>query len=115
MGASASEVTVRYRNGPVLQITDDDGAVNLACFKTEYRGYHDEYRDIMMDSPAIVSGQYGHGLVVLVSPHVEDGIDEKSRAPFRNIFRLCHCMYLGRDTSAFVDPPPSHSFEPDLC
>ena len=37
-----------------------------------------------------------HGTDLLwlqVSPHIEDGIDECARAPFRNIFRLCHCAY----------------------
>ena len=34
-------------------------------------------------------GCCGRGLVTLFSPHLEDGADEATRAPFRNAIRLC--------------------------
>lgn len=33
------------------------------------------------------------GLVFLASPHLEDGVGEAIRAPFRNMFRLCQAAY----------------------
>ena len=42
----------------------------------------------LVGRPALLCGLHGRGLVVLSAPHLEDGADERTRAPFRNLFRL---------------------------
>ena len=61
---------------------------SLACFDSEFRAPVGA-AFFMSGSPAIVGGTCGKGLVTLFSPHLEDGADEATRAPFRNAIRLC--------------------------
>ena len=91
----ASLLTVRYANGPIFQISSssDCTAYPLAHYATEFAaeslGGASNFPPIMAGSPAAVIGHFGQGLVALVSPHIEDGEDERSRTPFCNMFRLC--------------------------
>jgi hypothetical protein len=114
----ASLLTVRYANGPLLQIsaalphdtetqrsegatpTSGDAsespgvlrcAFPLAHYATEVGAtvLGSSFPPIMAGSPAAVVGSYGAGLVLLASPHFEDGEDERSLTPFRNFFRFC--------------------------
>ena len=95
----ASLLTVRYANGPIFQISsgslDSPGcaAYPLAHYATEFAaeslGGTSSFPPIMAGSPAAVLGYFGLGLVALMSPHMEDGEDERSRTPFCNMFRLC--------------------------
>ncbi|KAL1521469.1 hypothetical protein AB1Y20_021131 [Prymnesium parvum] len=86
-----SLVTVRYANGPLLQ--PGGGAYTLAHFATEVAaprlGGAAHFPPIMHGSPAVVLGRCGRGMVALVSPHIEDGADERARTPLCNLFRLC--------------------------
>ena len=58
----------------------------------------------MHGSPAIVCGACGRGMVVLVSPHLEDGADEATRTPLRNAVVLCSLHALVRLRGA-GEPP----------
>lgn len=110
----ATLVTVRYANGPIMQIEPGKVAVHpLAHYATEFAaeslGGTRDFPPIMMGSPAVVLGYCGDGLVALVSPHLEDGADERSHTPFRNLFHLCSCGSLyqrwcldGTDLSALA-------------
>jgi hypothetical protein len=95
LGAGSGLVMVRYTNGPTFLNEDPTVVKSLADFMTEYQGNLGKYPAGMKGSPAVVYGHCGAGLVVLVSPHMEDGNDESAWAPFRNIFRLCHCVCQG--------------------
>ena len=81
---SGSLVSVRYANGPLLQVTGA-GAEALAFYATEFSAIGDvsDFPPIMAGSPAVVIGRCGRGLVALVSPHIEDGGDERTRSERR--------------------------------
>ena len=102
LGARAGEVCARYANGPILRATPEGVTVvhTLAHFDSEFRAPVGA-AFFMAGSPAIVSGTCGSGLVVLLSPHLEDGSDEAARTPFRNAIRLCSsfCQHV-RSTGA---------------
>lgn len=85
--ADGSLVTVRYCNGPLMRIAGG-GTVALATFASEFRGPQGDYPPRMQGTPAIVCGAHGAGLVVLVSPHVEDGAGARALTPFANAVRL---------------------------
>ena len=91
LGASSGEVTVRYANGPLFRIhpSSDDAepsVFTLATFETDLRGGG----VWMQGSSAVVYGRHGCGAVALASPHLEDGVDERTRTPFRNLCRIAH-------------------------
>jgi len=104
LGAVAEAVTARYANGPIFTAP----AINLAG-ESSVRGGNlltGQVRTLasfasscrhasveMEGSPAIVGGMHGAGLVLLVSPHIEDGAGERTHAPFRNLFRLAHAVH----------------------
>lgn len=66
-------VTVRYSNGPIISRKDhpdlEDYRV-LAWFRSE-NGLWEPQQGTMIDTPAIVSGGFGNGRVISVSPHPE--------------------------------------------
>lgn len=64
---------VRYHNGPVISPHESDVLKDytpLAWFRTEQVLYKPQ-RGTMMNSPAIVSGRFGEGKVISISPHPE--------------------------------------------
>ena len=92
-GEPTAAVTVRYANGPLLQIEPSTtAATSLATFETEFRDrMHAGHRfgSRLLGSPAVVIGRSaGGGVVALVSPHLEDGTDARSLTPFANLVRL---------------------------
>lgn len=88
-GSNVQPVTVRYANGPIMRICGASVAT-LAVFATEFRGWRGDYPPAMDGTPAVVIGRQDGtgGVVALVSPHMEDGTDERSLTPFCNLFRL---------------------------
>jgi len=117
LGGPSAPVIARYANGPLLQLLEQEGGSAalqvLATFASSAR----PAAVAMEGSPAIVAGRFGDGLVrcsplprgrargiqqsvststpslaqvLLASPHLEDGPDERTRAPFRNLARLAH-------------------------
>ena len=108
LGAGVNAVTARYANGPIMRTAaasgdaaDDGGgggaAVTLARFVGEPFRPPVGSAHFMHGSPAIVGGTCGRGggMVVLVSPHLEDGADEATRTPLRNAVVLCsaYCLH----------------------
>jgi len=64
---------VKYRNGPVMASAgspDIPDFVTLATFRTEVAD-NDTPKGIQVGSPAILSGSFGEGRVVGISPHPE--------------------------------------------
>uniref|UniRef100_A0A7S4C193 Biotin-protein ligase N-terminal domain-containing protein n=1 Tax=Chrysotila carterae TaxID=13221 RepID=A0A7S4C193_CHRCT len=107
LGAESDEVTVRYHNGPLFRPLNS-AVYSLATFRTDFRGRSFP----MMDSPAAVCGMHGLGLVVLISPHIEDGACERSHAPFRNIFRFCHtCSQASLHSQHSLDAQPTNCLQ----
>ena len=69
----AGSTTCRYNNGPLMR--PGKGVDVLANFgDIELRGSRGKYTPVMRNCPCIVSGKFGDGRVVLVSPHPEDGM-----------------------------------------
>ena len=100
LGAPA-DVGVRYSNGPLLAVRDG-AADDVAVLATFASGLGD---GPMAGSGAIVYGRCGRGAVLLASPHLEDGDDERTRAPFRNMVRLCRRATA--DEAGAAAPPSS--------
>jgi glutamine amidotransferase-like uncharacterized protein len=105
LGASADAAGARYANGPVFALPASTVELSLAGSSNRHNDvapavrvhtlavYASSCRPAAVEmegSPAIVAGMHGRGLVLLVSPHLEDGADERTRSPFRNLFRLAH-------------------------
>lgn len=105
LGASADAAVARYANGPVFAMPEGNVELSLASSSNRQNNaapvaqvhtlavYASSCRPAAVEmegSPAIVAGMHGRGLVILVSPHLEDGADERTRSPFRNLFRLAH-------------------------
>jgi len=70
---------VRFHNGPVLSSANDPDLApytTLAHYRSEQVMWEPQ-RGTMIDSPAIVSGTYGAGRVIAISPHPErtDGLE----------------------------------------
>lgn len=86
-----------------------EGLLTLATFATEFRAGQEGTREgsRMLGTPAVILGRYAstsadstsseglcthhegaEGLVALVSPHIEDGVDERTQTPFTNLIRL---------------------------
>lgn len=75
-----SSALVKYANGPVMEPAgspDIPDFTTLAVFKTE-TAENETPPGIQIDSPAILTGPYGEGRVVGISPHPEqsDGLRE---------------------------------------
>lgn len=73
LGAKDGTVTVKYANGPVMEPAgspDLPDYTTLATFKTE-TAENDTPKGIQIDSPAILTGTFGKGRVVGISPHPE--------------------------------------------
>eukprot|EP00962_Isochrysis_galbana_P032949 scaffold10944_cov110-Isochrysis_galbana.AAC.4 len=105
LGASADAAVTRYANGPVFAMPESNVELSLVSSSNRQNNaapdaqvhtlavYASSCRPAAVEmegSPAIVAGMHGRGLVILVSPHLEDGADERTRSPFRNLFRLAH-------------------------
>lgn len=66
-------VEVRYHNGPIVSPKNDPNLApytTLAHFRSEQVLYPPQ-KGTMVDTPAIVSGTYGKGRVISISPHPE--------------------------------------------
>ena len=72
-GEVGERVTVRYHNGPIISPGQDPGLEDyrvLAWFRSE-NGLWEPQKGTMINTPAIVSGSFGAGRVISVSPHPE--------------------------------------------
>jgi glutamine amidotransferase-like uncharacterized protein len=72
-GGIDNRVVVRYHNGPIIspkQQPDLEDYRVLAWFRSE-TGLWEPQKGTMIDTPAIVSGGFGDGRVISVSPHPE--------------------------------------------
>jgi len=67
---SEKVMTVLYHNGPVFEKTVDRGISVLATYRDEIVGKNGE-PGVMVESPAMVLGHFGKGLVIGISPHPE--------------------------------------------
>lgn len=80
---------VSYHNGPILSPKDlpeiEDYRV-LAWFRSEQVLYEPQ-RGTMIDTPAIVSGRFGEGRIISISPHPE--ADQASRSMIVNAILWC--------------------------
>ena len=73
LGDYPKVVKVRYANGPIFAPAGDDALadfVPLAYFRTEL-AKNGARVGAMVDTPAILSGQLGKGMVLCISPHPE--------------------------------------------
>jgi len=64
---------VRYSNGPIISPADHpelDDYLPLAYYRSE-KVLYEPQRGTMVDTPAIVSGNFGEGRVISISPHPE--------------------------------------------
>jgi len=72
-GEVGKQVTVRYHNGPIISPkadTDLEDYRVLAWFRSE-NALWEPQKGTMINTPAIVSGGFGEGRVISVSPHPE--------------------------------------------
>jgi hypothetical protein len=79
MGAPTGRFSVHYENGPIVKPAGREDLPDyepLAWFRTEL-AQNDTPLGIMVNSPAVFTGQFGRGRVVCISPHPEqtDGLD----------------------------------------
>lgn len=73
LGWPAGELEVRYANGPIVKPAGDAAVPDLeplAYFRSEV-AENDTPKGVMVNSPAIVAGQFGKGRVICSSPHPE--------------------------------------------
>jgi predicted deacylase len=66
-------LSVRYNNGPILTRAEHDSIPDykvLAWFRTEV-SKNKTPKGVMVNSPAIIMGQFGQGKVICISPHPE--------------------------------------------
>ena len=80
LGVAKESITVKYANGPVMEpagSSDLPDYTTLAVFKTE-TAENESPSGIQIGTPAILSGTFGKGRVVGISPHPEqtDGFKE---------------------------------------
>ena len=72
-GDVAEHLDVRYHNGPIVSPRGFEGLepyTVLGWFRTEKVLYPPQ-KGTMINTPAIVSGDYGAGKVISISPHPE--------------------------------------------
>ncbi len=80
---------VRYHNGPILSPNENpniEDFVPLAWFRSEQVRYAPQ-RGTMVDTPAIVSGRFGAGRIISISPHPE--ADEALKSIITHSIRWC--------------------------
>ena len=68
---------VRYHNGPIMSAMGKEGLGNfrtLANFRSEVSRYKPQ-EGTMINSPAIIVGEFGKGRVLCISPHPESTAD----------------------------------------
>jgi glutamine amidotransferase-like uncharacterized protein len=83
LGSKESTVSVKYANGPVMEPAgspDLPDYTTLATFKTE-TAENDTPKGIQIDSPAILTGVFGKGRVIGISPHPEQTEGLKNFVP----------------------------------
>ena len=81
------QVTVRYHNGPIISPKDSpdlESYTPLAHFRSE-TGLYKPQEGTMINTPAIVSGQFGKGRIISISPHPESS--EALHSIIRNSIR----------------------------
>jgi len=64
---------VRYQNGPIMSPMVVEGLSNfrsLAYFRSEVSKYKPQ-EGTMINTPAVIVGEYGKGRVLCISPHPE--------------------------------------------
>ena len=73
LGHLAGQFDVHYANGPVVKPGSEKSLPSfepLAYFRTEL-AKNDTLQGIMVNSPAIFSGEFKRGRVICISPHPE--------------------------------------------
>lgn len=76
LGLAADSASVKYANGPVMEPANSPDLpdfTTLALFKNEV-AENETPAGIQIDSPAILTGTFGKGRVVGVSPHPEQTV-----------------------------------------
>jgi len=80
LGDRAASFPVRYHNGPIVSPAGIDGLPGyqvLAWFRSEVAHY-DPQKGTMVNTPAIITGAFGKGRVLSISPHPESSKDLRS-------------------------------------
>ena len=73
LGSIKGSFEVRYHNGPIMSFIEKDGLdpfQSLATFRSEVSKYKPQ-QGTMVNSPAIIAGEFGEGRVLCISPHPE--------------------------------------------
>ena len=73
LGDKKGVFEVRYHNGPIMSPMGNEGLGNfrtLANFRSEVSKYKPQ-KGTMVNTPAIIAGEFGKGRVLCVSPHPE--------------------------------------------
>ena len=73
LGAKSGVFDVRYQNGPIMSPMGVKGLGafrTLANFRSEVSRYEPQ-KGTMVNTPAIIAGEYGKGRVLSISPHPE--------------------------------------------
>lgn len=86
---------VRYHNGPIISPNENphiEDFVPLAWFRSEQVRYAPQ-RGTMVNTPAIVSGRYGTGRIISISPHPE--ADPALESIIENAIRWCAAHQKG--------------------
>ena len=77
LGDRAGTFPVRYHNGPIVSPAGFDGIPDyqvLASFRSEVTHYEPQ-TGTMVNTPAIITGSFGQGRVLSISPHPESSRD----------------------------------------
>ena len=78
---------VHYANGPIWAPNQNDAIEDycvLATFRSEL-AKNNTPEGVMLNSPAVISGQFGEGRVVCCSPHFELTAGEAAKAAFPSV------------------------------
>lgn len=73
LGDKAGPIEIKYANGPLLgpaEMTELPGYEVLAVFRSELHE-NGAPEGVMINTPAIITAEYGKGRVMLLSPHAE--------------------------------------------
>ena len=73
LGDKKGVFEVRYHNGPIMSLMGKEGLGNfrtLANFRSEVSKYKSQ-KGTMVNTPAIIAGEFGKGRVLCISPHPE--------------------------------------------
>jgi glutamine amidotransferase-like uncharacterized protein len=73
LGDKKGVFEVRYHNGPIMSPMGKEGLANfrtLANFRSEVSKYKPQ-KGTMVNTPAIIAGEFGKGRVLCISPHPE--------------------------------------------